>query len=69
MLPHLTTDDLALATVTAMRVVKERLIANNVDVGAIEDLAERSAQDLVVRQHRDNAGNMLRIMLGARQGE
>ena len=69
MLPHLTTDDLALATVTAMRIVKELLVANNVDIVTIEDLAERSAQELVVRQHRDNAGNILRIMLGARQGE
>ena len=69
MLPNLTIEDLALATVAAMQLVKELLIANNVDIGAIEDLAELKASDLVVNQHRDNAGNMLRIMLGARLGE
>ena len=69
MLPNLTIEDLALATAAAMQLVKELLIANNVDIGAIEDLAERKASDLVVNQHRDNAGNMLRIMLGARLGE
>lgn len=63
--PTYTIDDLALATTSAMRIVKELLIANNVDAGAIEDLAEQKAQDLVVRHHRDKAGNLLRVMLGA----
>ena len=48
MLPNLTIEDLALATVAAMQLVKELLIANNVDIGAIEDLAELKASDLVV---------------------
>ena len=67
MLPNLTIDDLALATASAMQLVAELLIANGVDPRAIEDLAERKATELVVGQRRDNAGNMLRIMLGARQ--
>lgn len=61
-----TVDDLLLATASAIRVLSELLIAQGVDPRAIEDLAEAKAQDLVVNQRRDNAGNMLRVMLGER---
>lgn len=66
MLPGLTVEELALATASAMVVLKETLIASGVDPLAIEDQAERKAQDLVVNQRSGNAGNMLRIMLGQR---
>lgn len=63
MLPGLTVEQLALATASAMRVLKDALIASGVDPLAIDDQAERKAQDLVAGQGQDNAGNMLRIFL------
>ena len=62
----LTVSELALATSSAMQVLAEILIAQGVDPRAIEDLAESKAQDLVVTQRQQNAGNMLRVMLGER---